>query len=58
LPQGACRRQERNVEVARADRLDDRPDALGRGLGAARVFTQDGTLVASVAQEGMVRFPD
>lgn len=30
----------------------------GRGLGAARVFTQDGTLVASVAQEGMVRFPD
>jgi acyl-CoA thioesterase-2 len=30
----------------------------GRGLGAARVFTQDGTLVASVAQEGMVRFPE
>ena len=30
----------------------------GRGLGAARVFTRDGTLVASVAQEGMVRFPD
>jgi acyl-CoA thioesterase-2 len=30
----------------------------GRGLGAARVFTQDGTLVASVAQEGMVRVPD
>jgi acyl-CoA thioesterase II len=30
----------------------------GRGLGAARVFTQDGTLVASIAQEGMVRFPD
>ncbi|NUU18673.1 acyl-CoA thioesterase II [Cellulomonas humilata] len=30
----------------------------GRGLGAARVFTQDGVLVASVAQEGMVRFPD
>ena len=30
----------------------------GRGLGAARVFTRDGALVASVAQEGMVRFPD
>ncbi|QCB94069.1 acyl-CoA thioesterase [Cellulomonas shaoxiangyii] len=29
----------------------------GRGLGAARVFTRDGTLVASVAQEGMVRLP-
>ncbi|AEE45526.1 acyl-CoA thioesterase [Cellulomonas fimi] len=30
----------------------------GRGLGAARVFAQDGTLVASIAQEGMVRFPE
>ena len=30
----------------------------GRGLGAARVFTRDGALVASIAQEGMVRFPD
>ncbi|MBD8080606.1 acyl-CoA thioesterase domain-containing protein [Cellulosimicrobium arenosum] len=30
----------------------------GRGLGAARVFTQDGSLVASIAQEGMVRLPD
>lgn len=30
----------------------------GRGLGAARVFAQDGTLVASIAQEGMVRLPD
>ncbi|CAM5792588.1 acyl-CoA thioesterase [Cellulomonas persica] len=29
----------------------------GRGLGAARVFTRDGTLVASIAQEGMVRLP-
>lgn len=29
----------------------------GRGLGSARVFTQDGTLVASIAQEGMVRIP-
>jgi acyl-CoA thioesterase II len=30
----------------------------GRGLGAARVFTRDGVLVASIAQEGMVRVPD
>jgi len=30
----------------------------GRGLGAARVFTRDGVLVASIAQEGMVRFAD
>ncbi|WP_136520516.1 acyl-CoA thioesterase [Cellulomonas telluris] len=29
----------------------------GRGLGAARVFTRDGVLVATVAQEGMVRLP-
>lgn len=29
----------------------------GRGLGAVRVFAQDGTLVASIAQEGMVRVP-
>ncbi len=29
----------------------------GRGLGAARVFDRDGTLVASIAQEGMVRVP-
>lgn len=29
----------------------------GRGLGAARVFRQDGSLVASIAQEGMVRVP-
>lgn len=27
----------------------------GRGLGLAEVFTRDGTLVASIAQEGMVR---
>ncbi len=30
----------------------------GRGLGTAQVFAQDGTLVASIAQEGMVRVPD
>ncbi len=29
----------------------------GRGLGTARVFSQDGTLVASISQEGMVRVP-
>ena len=27
----------------------------GRGLALGRVFTQDGTLVATVAQEGMIR---
>jgi len=30
----------------------------GRGLGAARVFDRSGALVASIAQEGMVRVPD
>ena len=30
----------------------------GRGLGSARVYRQDGTLVASIAQEGMLRVPD
>ncbi len=29
----------------------------GRGLGSARVFAEDGTLVASIAQEGMIRVP-
>lgn len=29
----------------------------GRGLGVGRIYAQDGTLVASVAQEGMVRPP-
>ncbi|WP_149202090.1 acyl-CoA thioesterase [Actinotalea subterranea] len=29
----------------------------GRGLGAARVYREDGALVATIAQEGMVRFP-
>ena len=27
----------------------------GRGFALARVFTEDGTLVASVAQEGLIR---
>jgi acyl-CoA thioesterase-2 len=32
------------------------PSAQGaRGLGIGRVFTRDGTLVASIAQEGMLR---
>ncbi|WP_404381695.1 acyl-CoA thioesterase II [Knoellia locipacati] len=30
----------------------------GRGLGIGRMFTADGTLVASVAQEGMLRVTD
>jgi acyl-CoA thioesterase II len=30
----------------------------GRGLGKARVFTEDGQLVASIAQEAMIRVPD
>jgi acyl-CoA thioesterase-2 len=34
------------------------PSASGaRGLGIGRMFTQDGRLVASVAQEGMLRVP-
>lgn len=39
--------------------VQDAPSASGgRGLGAARVYREDGTLVATVAQEGMVRVPD
>jgi acyl-CoA thioesterase-2 len=30
----------------------------GRGLSLGRIYTRDGVLVASVAQEGMVRVPD
>ena len=30
----------------------------GRGLGIGRMFTQDGVLVATVAQEGMLRVPE
>jgi acyl-CoA thioesterase-2 len=30
----------------------------GRGLSLARVFTEDGTLVATVAQEGLIRRRD
>jgi acyl-CoA thioesterase II len=33
------------------------PTAVGgRGLATARVFTEDGTLVATVAQEGLIRY--
>ncbi|WP_426566244.1 acyl-CoA thioesterase [Angustibacter sp. McL0619] len=35
------------------------PSASGaRGLGIGRIFSQDGRLVASVAQEGMLRVPE
>ena len=29
-----------------------------RGLGVGRMFTQDGALIATTAQEGMMRLPD
>ncbi|WP_435299745.1 acyl-CoA thioesterase [Timonella sp. A28] len=38
--------------------VQDSPSAQGgRGLGSARVFQHDGTLVATTAQEGMIRLP-
>jgi len=38
--------------------VQESPSASGaRGLGLGRLFTADGTLVASVAQEGMLRLP-
>ena len=48
---------------ARADEwllyVQDSPSAQGgRGLGTARVYDEAGTLVASIAQEGMVRIPE
>jgi acyl-CoA thioesterase-2 len=30
----------------------------GRGLSLGRIYTREGVLIASVAQEGMVRVPD
>ena len=47
---------------ARADswllNVQTSPSAQGaRGLGVAKIYTADGTLVATVAQEGMLRFP-
>lgn len=39
--------------------VQESPSARGgRGLSLGRIFAQDGTLVASVAQEGMVRVPN
>jgi len=39
--------------------LQESPTASGgRGLATGRVFTRDGVLVASIAQEGMVRVPE
>jgi acyl-CoA thioesterase II len=48
---------------ARADEwflyVQESPSAKGgRGLSLGRIFSQDGTLIASVAQEGMVRVPN
>lgn len=38
--------------------VQDTPTAgHGRGLGTAKVYAQDGTLVAAIAQEAMVRVP-
>jgi len=38
--------------------VQESPNAIGgRGLSMGRIFTRDGVLVASVAQEGMVRVP-
>jgi acyl-CoA thioesterase-2 len=38
--------------------VQESPNAIGgRGLSQGRVFTRDGVLVASIAQEGMVRVP-
>ncbi len=39
--------------------VQDTPTAAhGRGLGQAKVFTQDGELVACMAQEAMIRVPE
>ena len=39
--------------------VQESPSAQGgRGLSQGRIFTRDGMLVASVAQEGMVRIPE
>ena len=38
--------------------VQESPSATGgRGLSLARIYTQDGMLVANVAQEGMLRLP-
>ena len=59
-------RRDHAMWVHRPDRAEEgtlyaeqSPSAQGgRGLGLGRMFTADGTLVATVAQEGMVRVPD
>ena len=39
--------------------VQDTPTAgHGRGLSTAKVYRQDGTLVAAIVQEAMVRVPD
>lgn len=39
--------------------VQDSPSASGaRGLGLGRIYTREGILVASIAQEGMVRLPE
>lgn len=39
--------------------MQESPNALGgRGLATGRIYTRDGTLLATVAQEVMVRVPD
>ncbi|GHD01768.1 acyl-CoA thioesterase II [Zhihengliuella salsuginis] len=39
--------------------VQESPSASGaRGLGQGRIYSRDGLLVATVAQEGMVRLPD
>ncbi len=39
--------------------VQEAPSASGgRGLSFGRMYAQDGTLIASVAQEGMIRVPD
>ena len=39
--------------------VQESPSAQGgRGLGLGRMFSRDGTLIATVAQEGMIRLPE
>ena len=39
--------------------VQDSPSASGgRGLSRGSIFSADGVLLASVAQEGMIRVPD
>ena len=42
-----------------APETEESPSAQGgRGLSLGRIFSRDGALVASIAQEGMVRVPE